>query len=261
MKKISAELLIGFILLVQCIPVSGWGSKGHYVIAGIAEAHLSKQAKKEVRRLLEGRTMVYYSTWMDEIRGNPLYSFTTTWHYANVDEGKSYETIEKESAGDVITATLRSIEQLKNKNQSDSVRSMYLKFLIHLVGDLHCPMHAGRATDRGGNDYPVLWKGTKANLHSLWDYLIVDEVKNWSAMEWSTYIDIEMDRRQQQAIEAGDPLEWFRETVVLASEIYNDTPENQTIPQSYVRKYSPVVEQQFLKAGYRLAGLLNGVFR
>ena len=261
MKRISIVLISEFILLVHCIPVFGWGGKGHEVIANIAEAHLNSRAKKEVRKLLEGHTPVYYSTWMDEIRSESAYAFTRTWHYANVDEGKFYETMERELKGDVVTATLLSIEQLKNKNQSDSVRAKYLKFLIHLVGDMHCPMHAGRATDRGGNDYPVLWKKEKTNLHRLWDDLIVDGAKNWCGIEWAVYIDIDMDKNQRKAIEAGDPLDWFNETVVLARGIYENTPGDQAIPQSYVRKYTPVIEEQFLKAGYRLAGLLNEIFK
>jgi hypothetical protein len=230
------------------------------VIAGIAEAHLNSKAKKEIRKLLGGHTVVYYSMWMDDIRNNPAYAFTRTWHYANVDEGKTYETMEKQPEGDVVTATVLSIEQLKNKNQPDSVRSMYLKLLIHLVGDLHCPVHAGRATDRGGNDFPVQWRRTKTNLHRLWDELVIDAARNWSAIEWATYIDVTMSKQQQKTIEAGTPLDWFNETTVHAADIYKNTPENQTIPQSYVTKYTPLIEEQFRKAGYRLAYLLNTIF-
>ena len=261
MKKISIILISEIILIMQAIPGFGWGGKGHDVIAGIAEAHLNKKAKKEVRKLLEGHTMVYYSTRADEIRNDSAYAYTRTWHYANIDAGETYETMNKEPAGDVVTATLLSINQLKNKNQPDSVRSMYLKFLIHWIGDMHCPMHAGRAVDRGGNDYPIVWKKEKINLHRLWDDIIVDAAKYWGSIEWATYIDVDMNKNRRKAIEAGDPLDWLKETAVLAADIYVNTPENQEIPQSYVRKYTPVVEEQFLKAGYRLAGLLNKVFK
>ena len=261
MKKITIVLISTFILFAHCIPVLGWGGKGHYVIAGIAEMHLNNKAKKEVQRLLGGRTMVYYSTWMDEIRSDSAYGHTRTWHYANVDEGKTYETMKKEPNGDVITATLLSISQLKNKNQPDSIRSMYLKLLIHLIADMHCLMHAGRNTDRGGNNYLVKWKNTSTNLHYIWDVTVIDEARNWNSIEWVKYTDIGMSRRQRQAIEAGTPLDWFNETVALAKDVYKNTPENQTVPQSYVRKYTPVIEEQFLKAGYRLAYLLNTIFK
>jgi hypothetical protein len=260
MKKISIILISVFILYGHSTPVLGWGGKGHNVIAGMAESHLTNKAKKEVRKLLDGHTMVYYSMWMDEIRINSAYAFTRTWHYANVDEGKTYETMDKEPNGDVVKATLLSIEKLKDKSQPDSIRSMYLKFLIHLIGDLHCPMHAGRNTDRGGNDYPILWKKEKINLHRLWDDIIVDAAKNWSSLEWATYIDIDMNRDQRKAIEAGNPLDWFKETVVLAKDVYENTLINQEVPQSNIRRYTPMIEEQFLKSGYRLAGLLNSIF-
>jgi len=243
------------------VPAFGWGGKGHNVITSIAEAHLNNKAKKEVRKLLGGRTMVYYSSWMDEIRSDSKYAYMRTWHYANVDKGKTYMSQDKEPDGDVVTATLLSIKQLKNKNLPDSVRSMYLKLLIHLIADMHCPMHAGRATDRGGNDYEITWKKEKTNLHRLWDDLIIDAAKDWNSIEWATYIDISKDNKRRKTIEAGEPLDWFNETVVLAKDIYENTPENQTIPQSYIRKYTPLIEEQFLKAGYRLAGLLNKVFK
>ena len=261
MKKNLIAIFCGMILFAQSVPVFGWGGKGHYVIAGIAEAHLSKRAKKEVRKLLDGHTMVYYATWMDELRSQPAYAYTYSWHYANVDEGKTYETMDKQAGGDVVTATVLSINQLKNKNLPDSVRSMYLKFLIHLTGDMHCPMHAGRATDRGGNDYPVVWKKEKTNLHRVWDELVIEGAKNWNSIEWAAYIDVAMSKKQQQTIEAGEPLDWFKETVVLAKDIYDNTPENQEIPSNYSRKYAPLIEGQFLKAGYRLAGLLNEIFK
>jgi len=261
MKKILIVLISGFMLFMPNVYVFGWGSKGHNVITNIAEKHLNVKAKKEIRKLLDGRTMVYYSTWMDEIRGNPAYAYTSTWHYANVDSGKTYGTMDRQKGGDVVTATVQAIEQLKNKNLPDSVRSMYLKFLIHLVGDMHCPMHAGRATDRGGNDYPVLWNRTKTNLHRLWDDLVIDGARSWNSIEWAEYIDIDMNKKQQLAIEAGEPLDWFNETAALAGDIYKNTPENEAVPQSYVRKYTPVIEEQFLKAGYRLAGLLNSIFK
>ena len=243
--------------------VRGWGAVGHDAIACIAEAHLSKKAKKQVQKLLEEKSMVYYSTWMDEIRDDSIYKFTTTWHYANVDEGKTYETMSKHPDGDVVTATYLSIQILKDKTQSDSVRSMHLKFLMHMIGDLHCPMHAGRATDLGGNRYPIIWRNQEINLHRLWDSPIVEAARSWSYSEWCTNLDVKMDKKQKKAIIAdGDPLTWFKETVIIAGDIYQNTPENETVSYyAYVKKYTPVVERQFLYAGHRLAYLLNTIFK
>ncbi|MDR0794931.1 MAG: S1/P1 nuclease [Tannerella sp.] len=261
MKRKSFMLISAMFLLMISIPVFGWGGKGHYVIAGIAEKHLTRKAKKVVQKLLEGNTMAYYSTWMDDIRGDSTFAYTYTWHYANVDEGKTYETMEKIPEGDVITATQLSIDMLQNKSLTDSVRSMYLKFLIHLIGDMHCPMHAGRATDRGGNDFVLKWRTLDTNLHSVWDGLVIDDARIWNSLEWSTYIDKTMNRRQRNAIQAGEPFDWFNETVDYAKDIYEKTPKNLSNPRPYTPHYFPLIGDQFLKAGYRLAGLLNILFR
>ena len=261
MNKKSSILLACIILCVNCMPIFGWGAKGHHIIAGIAEAHLNKKAKKEVRKLLDGHTMVYFSVWMDEIRSDSAYTYTSTWHYANVDEGETYETMTKEPKGDVITATIMSINQLKDKSLPDSVRSMYLKFLIHLIGDMHCPMHAGRLSDRGGNDFPLTWKGATTNLHSYWDTSVIEDARNWSSLEWSSYIDKTMNKKQRRAIVAGKPLDWFEDTVMYAKDIYDNTKKNATLTQTYARKYTPLIEGQFLKSGYRLAALLNDIFK
>ena len=261
MKQKTIILITSILLLTHGIPAFGWGAKGHYIVAGIAENHLSSKAKKEVLKLLDGHTMVYYSTWMDDIRSDTTYAYTITWHYANVDQGKTYETMEKEPNGDVITATILSINQLKDKSLPDSVRSMYLKFLIHLVGDMHCPMHAGRLSDRGGNGFPVKWKEIDTNLHSYWDTAVIEDAKIWSSIEWTAFIDISMNRKQRLAIQSGEPIDWFVETVVSAKYIYDNTRRNQNLTPSYARNQTPLLESQFLKAGYRLAALLNDIFK
>jgi hypothetical protein len=261
MKKIANFLIVAVMLYVHCIPVFGWGAKGHYIVAGIAEKQLSRKAQREVSKLLDGHTMVYYSTWMDDIRNDSTYAYTTTWHYANVDAGKTYETMDKDPDGDLITATLLSINQLKDKNLPDSVRAMYLKFLIHLIGDMHNPMHAGRLSDRGGNSFSVQWKGTTTNLHSYWDGSVIEDARIWSSIEWTMYADIAMSRRQRLAIQAGEPLDWFAETVVSANDIYDNTRRSQSLTIAYAKQYTPLLESQFLKAGYRLAGLLNDIFK
>ena len=155
------------IFSILTLQLSAWGSKGHDIIAEIADRNLTPTAKAEVTRLLNGKTMVYYAVWMDNIRSDSTYDFTSTWHYANVDSGQTYETMPRVETGDVVTATDLSIQKITSRTATDSVKGMYLKFLIHLVADLHCPMHAGRATDRGGNRHSITWFGSQTNLHSL----------------------------------------------------------------------------------------------
>ncbi|MDR2894884.1 MAG: S1/P1 nuclease [Alistipes sp.] len=251
-----------FAALVNTLPSFGWGGKGHNAIAHIAQKHLSKRAEREITRLLDGRSMAYWSSWADGLRDDNRYDFLSTWHYANADEGYTYAISPKQPEGDVYTAVTTSIEQLQAPGTSDSLKSMYLKFLIHFVGDLHCPMHAGHASDRGGNGFAVDFRGSRSNLHRLWDSQIVDAAQPWSALEWAVNTDYRaISRREFRERAAGSPLEWMEQTVVLSHMLYAETPQDESLSWGYINRFSPIVEQKFTEAGYRLAGLLNEIFK
>ncbi len=258
-KRILAVIFI-FAALANSIPASGWGEKGHNVIAHIAQAHLTGKAERKITRLLEGHNMAYWSAWADGLRDDDRYDVFTTWHYANADEGYTYATSPKNPAGDVYTAVEFCIERLESKAVSDTLKSMYLKLLIHFTGDMHCPMHAGRQSDRGGNGFVVEFGGVESNLHRLWDTQLVDAAHPWGALEWAANIDPAMNRRQRRVIAGGEPLEWMEETVSLAHSIYADTPQYEPVSWEYINKYELLVERKFLEAGHRLARILNDIF-
>jgi hypothetical protein len=247
--------------VMSTIPAFGWGEKGHNAIAHIAQEHLTRRAERQVTRLLEGHNMAYWSSWADGLRNDSRYDFISTWHYANADEGYTYATSPKVPEGDVYTAVELCIEKLEAKGTSDSLQSIYLKMLIHFVGDMHCPMHAGRASDRGGNGYIVDFRGAESNLHRLWDSQIVEASHPWSALEWAENADHKMSRLERQELEAGTPLEWMEQTVEMSHTLYADTPQNEELSWGYIDRYSPVVEQKFMEGGYRLARILNEIFR
>lgn len=260
MKKIGLLLII---FSANCVPVLGWGQKGHDVIAYIAEKHLTGRTKRAVSEILEGRSIVYYSSWMDNLRNSPRwdggYDVTKTWHYANVDEGHTYESMRKEQAGDVLTALDRIISGLKSGELCDSLKSDYLKMLVHLIGDMHCPMHAGRLTDRGGNEVRVMWFGTPTDLHSVWDTEMIESARKWSYTEWQRQLD-RYGRKQIKAVTSGIVREWFDETVAAAEFIYENTSAGDDLRYRYIYDFNDLLERQLLYAGYRLAAVLNGIF-
>ena len=160
-------------MMLSSLSSFAWGPKGHDVVASIAEQHLTKKTRKALNELLDGKSIVYYSSWMDNIQNSPQwkdgYDKTKTWHYANVDKGLTYQTMQKNENGDVVTSLTQLTKELTENydNLSDSVKVDYIKMIVHMVGDLHCPMHAGRLTDRGGNSVKVKWFGQKTSLHSV----------------------------------------------------------------------------------------------
>lgn len=251
-----------FITLVSLIPTLSlaWGPKGHDVVAYVAEQHLSRRAQRHIEQLLDGHSMVYVANWMDNASHTPEYAHTKTWHYCNVDpDEQSYANSRKEEAGDVVTAINNIVERLKSGELTTDEERVELMMLIHLVGDMHCPMHAGRKSDRGGNGTMVEYFGRRRNLHSVWDSEVIESAHRWGYTEWQEQID-RASRREQKAIVRGTPNDWIEETVALADDIYYRSTTGENLSYDYVAHYAPIIEQQLLKGGLRLAAILEEIY-
>lgn len=253
--------LISFLLLIFAVQTAAaWGPKGHDVVAYIAECNVNNRVKAKVMQALGDHTFTYYSSWADNIRNFPEFRHTSTWHYANVDEGYTYATMPKNPKGDVLTAVTLIVEQLKSGKITPEEENIYLRMLIHFVGDMHCPMHAGRLSDLGGNLVTVKWFGREVKLHAVWDDLIVESVRKWSYSEWQREID-NVSRKEREALSAGTPLDWMNETVAICQQIYKDAPAGSELSWDYQNENYPLLEMQLRKAGYRLARLLNEIYK
>lgn len=242
------------------LSASAWGPKGHDVVASVAENHLSKRALKRIEAVLDGESMVYVANWLDNASHTPEYAYTKTWHYVNVEPSEgSYAESQREPKGDVVTAVNAIVERLKSGELRKEEERAELMMLIHLVGDMHCPMHAGHKSDRGGNGTHVTYFGKSKNLHSVWDSDIVESAHRWSYTEWQKQID-RLNPKQCRAIVQGTPNDWIEECVTLADDVYRNSATGANLSYDYVAQYAPVVEQQLLKGGLRLAALLEEVY-
>lgn len=137
---------------------------------------------------------------------------------------------------------------------------MALKFLVHFVGDIHQPMHAGRAVDRGGNDVKVDFFYDRTNLHVVWDELLIRRARS----PWREYA-AELHRRitPQKAAQWRrnmDVGEWAMESARLAASHAYPVPRDGQLGEAYFDRNRPVVEERLSMAGVRLAAVLNGVF-
>ena len=268
MRKTVITLLSIF-MLMNATAAFAWGPMGHDVVAAIAEQHLTPKAKKNISKILDGKSIVYYSSWMDSIQNSPYwengYNKTKTWHYANVDKGLTYQTMPKNPDGDVVTGLEFLTKELMENfdNLTDSTKADYVKMIVHMVGDLHCPMHAGRLSDRGGNGMKVRWFGQNTSLHSLWDSKIVESARKWNYSEWVEQLD-RTDKKFKKSVMCGTYEEWFVDTVEGAASIYeyveNMGVENPNLSYKYVYEFSPLLEDRLLVGGYRLAYVLNMIF-
>lgn len=263
------KFIIAALVAIFCSSIcsNAWGPKGHDVVAAIAEQNLNKKAKKALNELLDGHSIVYYSSWMDNIQNSPYwkngYNQTKTWHYANVDKGFTYQTMKKNEKGDVVSALNKLTWELTENydNLTDSMRVDYVKMIIHMVGDLHCPMHAGHLSDRGGNSFKVKWFGQNTNLHSVFDSKMIDSARKWGYQEWAYQLD-RKDKKFKKAVAQGTYEDWFNKTVENAEQIYEyaERQENPNFSYQFVYDFSPMVEESLLLGGYRLAAVLNMIF-
>lgn len=253
-KSFLTSFLVGVIVLNSF----GWGQTGHRVVGEIASYHLSKKVAKSIEEILGPESLAMVANWMDEIKSDPAYNRLNSWHYLTVKTGQTYDPNIQEKSGDAFGKTKMIIAALKNGELNREEKKAYLKMLVHLVGDLHQPLHVGTGEDRGGNDIKVTYFNQNTNLHTVWDTKIVDD-KNLSYTELSKHLN----RRATKSLVAdyqNVPMEnWLQEAVNLRPIIYN-LPDNNRLFYPYGYKTYPVIECRLLAGGIRLAGILNGIF-
>lgn len=246
-------------LFIFAVDGFAWGQKGHDVTCAIAEKHLSRKAKKQISDLLDGKSIVYWANWMDNASHTPEYQFTKTWHYKNIDADETYEGAALNENGDVVRAINDQIAALKSGKQSREEQILSLKFLVHLMGDLHCPMHMGHKSDLGGNRWQVQYFGRGTNLHSVWDSGLVESAHNWTYSEWVDQLD-RYSNKENKKIAEGTPVTWGKETYEVSKKVYDGTPVGSKLSFDFVSEWTGVAETQLLRAGLRLAAVLNDIF-
>jgi hypothetical protein len=244
------------LLLVLLVPLRAlaWGATGHQVVADIATRHLDARTKQAVQDLLGGESMASVSTWMDQIRKQPKYRYTNTWHWVTIPDGMRYEDIDRKPEGDVIEATERMVAILKSDTASRDDKEFALRLLIHMVGDLHQPLHVGNGLDKGGNDLQVRWLKRGSNLHQVWDSGIIDLM--CTGREELLGQMPSLNRRGLRSLQRGTVAEWAHECMALRPMIYTVKAGDQ-LGEDYAKAQWPRVLDQLQKAGVRLAWLLN----
>ncbi len=262
--RIPALPLLGAALLATLLPTHAmaWGAQGHRLVARVAETRLDPQAKAEVDRLLAtepGATLSSIAPWADELRRDDpsLGRKSASWHYVNMAEDGCLYSPPKHCPGDncVVEALKDQARILADHDKTDAERLQALKFVVHFAGDIHQPMHAGKADDRGGNDYQLQLNGRGTNLHSLWD----------SGMFYPLRLGDDPFLARLQALPAHDASDpalhsniavWAEQSCHIATQegVY---PDGHKLDDRYAEHWRPVAEAQLVLAGERLAVLLN----
>jgi len=257
-KKTS--ILFLFLYLPFCS--MAWGVLGHRIVGQIADAYLTKNTKREIFKILGNESVAMASNWPDFIKSDPSYKYLDVWHYINLKPGLSETDLKNYLATDTVTDAYTKINwlstELKNKDLEQDKKVLYLRLLIHIVGDIHQPLHIGRAEDRGGNGVKVNWFKEPSNLHTVWDSKLID-FQQLSYTEYATSINYTTKalRKEWQAEPVGD---WIWQSYQQAEKIYADIKPDANLSYDYNFKFIGVVNQQLLKGGVHLAGLLNDIF-
>jgi hypothetical protein len=253
MKKAICILLA----ITVSLPLLSWGPQGHRVVALIAQKHLTAHSREVLNSYLAGSSVEEASTWADEHRT----AEDAGWHFINLPLGLSYEKFTqqvKESKGTIYTALLQMLATLQNPSASAAEKTKALRFLIHLVGDAHQPMHVSRAEDKGGNTIQVRFDTAGTNLHALWDTRMIAHEGLTEAQcvaQYDAATPQEAEKWQKE-----DIIQWLWESYQLSTELYKQTKPGQTVSEGYYKKYIPVIHKRVNQAGIRLAGMLNALF-
>lgn len=239
------------------LQVFGWGVTGHRSIGQLADNHLSKKARKKVQAILGHDTPAVVGTWMDQIRSYDTYDHTHDWHWVTIPDGETYESSEKNPKGDIIMTLERLISELKSGGLTNEKEAEHIKMLVHLIGDIHQPLHVGTGTDRGGNNEKVSWFREESNLHRVWDSDMIDERK-YSYTELTQVID-HISKEQIKEWQSASVRDWAKESMALRKQVY-DLPEDGKISYRYLEDNWKTVELRLAQAGIRLAGILNDIY-
>ena len=264
-NKISAVFVLAVCMILgQFQKAQAWGMTGHRVIAEIAERHLTKKTKKNIKKIIGNQKIAYWSNWADFIKSDPdpQLNKTGSWHFVNTPANLNFEQFNQALLASPEDNLYKSYLRVKSqvKNQKDLTlqqQQQHLYYIIHLFADAHQPMHVGRAEDLGGNKIEVMFFGRKTNIHRVWDSDLVDNEK-YSFMEYAYVLDIH-DKNYYKKFNVTFEQALY-ETHQLSNKIYADVEYNANLSYKYIYDFKYPMEEALLKAGIRLANELNELY-
>lgn len=278
-------VLLGHLVL-SVAPAEAWTPEGHQVICAITQGLLDEDTRRETERLLSlfpyvPSDLPVACAWLDHIRSRGVGHFDR-WHYVNqpirvnqpINPGGP--AVPRPHSDDVVFAIRESLDTLRDETTLEFGRAFALRVLVHVVGDIHQPLHTvSRFTplrpdgDRGGNDFPVstgVSEGRDDTLHIFWDrgLGLFDSIRGEGKPEIVRRLAAELRQSVPPAdlegLDETDPEIWAQEGLRLAQEyVYRGIEEGTEPSDEYLRRAEPVVRRQLVLAAYRLAALLESL--
>lgn len=278
-RRLSAAA--GTLLALLPVPAAAFWDYGHETIATIAETSVSPATKREIRRLLAqsalldtptcpARTLQQASVWPDCIkRLEDRFSYAAPWHYQNVDICRPFDQESACRDGNCVSAQIeRNARLLADRSLPMRERVMALAFLVHFIGDLHQPLHAGDRGDIGGNRFAASYGliAGRTNLHTIWDGFLAERAIS-TPLGGAAGLLAEMPQAEREAARQGDVTAWARESWQAAHDFAYGAmlpdpcapipAERPRLAEEQVRALIPTVRRQVARGGLRLARMLD----
>ncbi|RZK52547.1 MAG: S1/P1 Nuclease [Pedobacter sp.] len=266
MKKLSIfkRLVVVFALVYVPITASAWGVLGHRIVGEIADSYLQVKAKAAIKQILGTESIALAANWADFVRSDSSYSYLSSWHYVNLNPDMSktdlFSYLDNQPSANVYNKTNEMIVVLKNPKSTLAQKTLALKMLIHLIGDMNQPMHTARKDDLGGNKVQVLWFGQKSNLHKVWDEQLID-FQQLSYTEYTKAINhptaLQIGNWQKASLK-----DCIWESYSICNKIYaTGIKTDDKLSYKYNYDWIGTVNEQLLKGGVRLAKILNDIYK
>lgn len=260
MKNIYLSLTCFAVLAFSIGEIHAFGANGHRIVARVAENHLTPKAKKSIMKITKGAPLAKLAVWPDEIRSDSNWDYAKAWHFLSIDD-ESFKNLKRSEKGDVLEALSRFEKKLRDTKIVGKERWQALAFYIHLMGDIHQPLHVGRRDDLGGNTIKVKWFNKNSNLHSVWDSGLIEN-QYLSFREYASFVD-SVTTQQKSKWQAASYLDFAKESKKLRNIVY-EFGDQKSEPPSLSYEYSylkiNILNQRLVQAGIRLAGKLNFIF-
>ncbi|ASU36625.1 S1/P1 Nuclease [Mucilaginibacter xinganensis] len=256
------KLALGIAMMYAPLQSMAWGTQGHRICGQIADSYLTPQARKAIKEILGDESIAMASNWADFIKSDPDYSYLYNWHFIDFDKAYTYPEMQEylvhDTSVDAYTKITFMIAELKKKDLAKDKKLLYLRMLIHVIEDVHQPMHTAHTDDKGGNDFKVNWFSTPTNLHSIWDSQLID-FQQLSYTEYTSAIN-HTTLAQRKELQKAPIAQWLFESNQIAEKLYTEIKPGDTLNYKYNFNHIDTLNKQLLKAGIRLAGVLNQLF-
>jgi hypothetical protein len=278
MIRRTLALLAALVGLCASTPALAWWEWGHETVATIAWDNVKPGTRRAISALLAqaprlgtptcpARTIQQASIWPDCIKGlKDRFNYANNWHYQNVNICKPFDVKAACPDGNCVSSQIeRDVRLLKDRKVPVTERVQALMFLVHFVGDLHQPLHAGDHGDLGGNQVKArygIYATDRLNLHSVWDGLLAERAISTPPALTRHYSDAE-----RATMAAGTVTDWSQESwqiardyvypTVLANPCGPTPKERVTLSNDKIDMLVPIVRTQIERGGLRLARLLD----